>query len=239
VRGGKKIQLPASAPMMAFFSSRDQLPASCLSHDSPKHSHYRVCNSGTPFRNLNTCCFVWGPNTRCIMGRRQAFGGIGGRSRGPCALDSPHSSLSRPIKMPRWSRLAGERVVIFYSDVRWAWGENQVGQSDQRGHSAPTSQLEDGIVWTLEPSGRFSIRSLYLQLYQGTASKHFSGLWWIPVPMKMRIFLWQLARKRLPSNENIWRRRPPMWGYVPFARRWRIITTSSSPAPCQISVKCS
>jgi hypothetical protein len=68
------------------------------------------------------------------------------------------------------------------------------------------------MIWTLETSGRFSVRSLYLKLCQGTPSKYFSDLWRIGVTMKVQIFLCQVARKRLPSNENIRRRRGSAMG---------------------------
>jgi hypothetical protein len=71
---------------------------------------------------------------------------------------------------------------------------------------------QDAIRWALEPSGEFSVRSLYLRLCQGTPRKHYGVLWRIAVPLKIRIFLWQLVRKRLPSNDNIRRRRGPSSG---------------------------
>ncbi|XP_071677232.1 uncharacterized protein [Lolium perenne] len=77
------------------------------------------------------------------------------------------------------------------------------------------TQLSDGpdiISWALEPSGKFSVKSLYRRLCQGTPRKHFSDIWKIAVPMKIRIFIWQLLRNRLPSNDNIRRRRGPSSG---------------------------
>jgi hypothetical protein len=38
------------------------------------------------------------------------------------------------------------------------------------------SELQEAISWWLEPSGIFSVRSLYLKLYQGIPNKHFSEL---------------------------------------------------------------
>ena len=70
----------------------------------------------------------------------------------------------------------------------------------------------DSISWALEPSGRFSVRSLYRKLCTGTPTTQFSFLWSLKVPLKIRIFLWQLARKRLPSNDNIHLRHGPSNG---------------------------
>ena len=70
----------------------------------------------------------------------------------------------------------------------------------------------DRIRWTLEPSGRFSVRSLYRKLCQGASRKHFSDIWRIAVPLKVRVFLWQLVRKRLPTRANIAHRHGPSTG---------------------------
>ena len=70
----------------------------------------------------------------------------------------------------------------------------------------------DELMWTLEPSGKFSVRSLYRKLCQGVPRKHYSEIWGIAVPLKVRIFLWQLVRKRLPSGDNLTRRNGPSNG---------------------------
>jgi mannosylglycoprotein endo-beta-mannosidase len=89
------------------------------------------------------------------------------------------------------------------------------------------TQLSDGpdiISWALEPSGKFSVKSLYRKLCQGTPRKHFSDIWKIAVPMKIRIFIWQLLRKRLPSNDNIRRRRGPSSGRCALCSDWEDTT---------------
>jgi hypothetical protein len=77
------------------------------------------------------------------------------------------------------------------------------------------SEGHDGIPWVLEPSWKFSVKSLYRKLCQGTL-EHFSDIWKVVVPMKVRIFLWQLVRKHLPSNDNINCRRGPLSGRCAF-----------------------
>ena len=78
--------------------------------------------------------------------------------------------------------------------------------------SSRLGEEPDRIIWALEPSGIFSVKSLYRKLYQGIPQKHFSEIWKIAIPLKVRIFLWQLARKRLPANENIRKRKGPSTG---------------------------
>ncbi|KAK1613172.1 hypothetical protein QYE76_036845 [Lolium multiflorum] len=74
------------------------------------------------------------------------------------------------------------------------------------------SEPQDRISWSLEPNGKFSVRSLYKSLCQGIPHKHYGIVWEIKVPLKVRIFLWQLSKHRLPSNDNIRKRRGPSNG---------------------------
>ena len=44
------------------------------------------------------------------------------------------------------------------------------------------SPEHDAISWALEPSGKFSVRSLYNKLYDDTPRKHYSEIWGISIP---------------------------------------------------------
>jgi hypothetical protein len=70
----------------------------------------------------------------------------------------------------------------------------------------------DPMSWVLEPSGRFTVQSLYRKLCEGTPSKFFGAIWQLAIPSRIRIFLSQLVRKRLPTNANIRHRRGPSTG---------------------------
>ncbi|KAK1607529.1 hypothetical protein QYE76_031202 [Lolium multiflorum] len=74
------------------------------------------------------------------------------------------------------------------------------------------SEPQDRISWSLEPNGKFSVRSLYKSLCQDIPHKYYGIVWEIKVPLKVRIFLWQLSKRRLPSNDNIRRRKGPSNG---------------------------
>jgi hypothetical protein len=63
--------------------------------------------------------------------------------------------------------------------------------------------VSDKISWQLEPSSRFSVRSLYLDLCKAPTIKLTKYLWSYPIPLKIKIFTWQLARGRLPTNNHI------------------------------------
>jgi hypothetical protein len=43
----------------------------------------------------------------------------------------------------------------------------------------------DVISWTLEPSGKFSVKSLYRKLCMGDPQKHFADLWKLSEPLNV------------------------------------------------------
>ncbi|XP_071683729.1 uncharacterized protein [Lolium perenne] len=74
------------------------------------------------------------------------------------------------------------------------------------------SEGGDKVLWKLEASGRFSVKSLYNSLVQGPVSPLGSAIWKGRIPTKIKIFLWQMSRGRLPSNDQILKRRGPSDG---------------------------
>jgi hypothetical protein len=65
----------------------------------------------------------------------------------------------------------------------------------------PIQTDEDQITWALEPSGVYSTHSMYLRMSQGASVTYFREVWKTRVPPKIRVFLWQLIRGRLPSAD--------------------------------------
>ena len=45
------------------------------------------------------------------------------------------------------------------------------------------------IRWALEPSGRFSVASMYRKLAQGATVAHSKDLWSARLPLKIKIFI--------------------------------------------------
>jgi hypothetical protein len=76
----------------------------------------------------------------------------------------------------------------------------------------PVSTRDDVISWSLEPSGSFSTRSMYLRLSHGAEIVLFKDVWRTRVPPKVKIFLWQLIRGRLPTCEQVAKRHDPSNG---------------------------
>jgi hypothetical protein len=76
----------------------------------------------------------------------------------------------------------------------------------QETSSVELSNNGDTVRWSLEPNGKFSVSSLYQKINQGPSLPHESLLWSAKLPLKIQIFLRQMAKGRLPSNEQIHRR---------------------------------
>jgi hypothetical protein len=71
------------------------------------------------------------------------------------------------------------------------------------------SQGQDKIVWRIDQSGTFTIRSMHAKLSHGASIAHFKELWAARVPLKIKIFSWQMALDRLPSSLNMTTKRGP------------------------------
>jgi hypothetical protein len=76
----------------------------------------------------------------------------------------------------------------------------------------PIHTDEDQVTWALEPSGVYSTHSMYLRMSQGASVTYFKEVWKTRVPPKIRVFLWQLIRGRLPSADQVARRNGPTDG---------------------------
>lgn len=59
------------------------------------------------------------------------------------------------------------------------------------------------MVWPHNTSGKFSVKSPYSRLVQGRSSSKLQGMWRAHIPLKIKIFLWQAIRRRLPSSDQI------------------------------------
>ncbi|KAE8769567.1 dna replication licensing factor mcm2 [Hordeum vulgare] len=68
------------------------------------------------------------------------------------------------------------------------------------------SSDKDSVLWSLSPSGHFSVSSAYLALCRTPVIPWLSSLWKAPLPLKIKIFVWQLLRDRLPSGTEVLKR---------------------------------
>ena len=74
------------------------------------------------------------------------------------------------------------------------------------------SDQPDTVSWALTSSGKFMVKSLYLKLCQGPVQLVVKGLWRARMPLKIKLFLWQMFRDKLPTSLNIAKRNGPANG---------------------------
>ena len=80
----------------------------------------------------------------------------------------------------------------------------------------PLSQDPDTVSWSLSPSGEFSVSSAYQALCRLPVLQWLSPLWKASMPLKIKIFVWQLMRDRLPSGTEVLKRHGPGNGLCPL-----------------------
>jgi hypothetical protein len=49
-------------------------------------------------------------------------------------------------------------------------------------------------------------------MQEGAAVAYAKDIWTLPIPLKVKIFIWQLAKGRLPSAEQLFKRHGPSDG---------------------------
>ena len=73
----------------------------------------------------------------------------------------------------------------------------------------------DSGTWGLAASQKFSVKSLYSKLTEGNALDIARGLWKVGLPLKIKIFMWQMFRNRLTTANNVAKRNAHLMGLVP------------------------
>lgn len=78
-----------------------------------------------------------------------------------------------------------------------------------RGFISLQSRGHDEVLWRLEPPGEFSTGSLYKEIFKTATPCDMSGIWKARLPAKIKIFLWQVARNRITSGDQVQKRKGP------------------------------
>jgi hypothetical protein len=70
------------------------------------------------------------------------------------------------------------------------------------------SNSEDSVIWAFEKTGSFTIASLYRELTfpRLTNSWLIMMIWEVKIPLKIRIFLWQVCNDGIQSTEQLVKR---------------------------------
>ena len=65
----------------------------------------------------------------------------------------------------------------------------------------------DGVRWALEKSGKYSTKSMYRWMaHRGVVNKRKQRFWGSKLPMKLKIFLWQVCSNKLQTRVELKRR---------------------------------
>jgi hypothetical protein len=65
-------------------------------------------------------------------------------------------------------------------------------------------QTPDSVKWSLEKSGLFSTASLYRELmFPGVVNRWMMCIWRAKLPLKVKIFLWQVCNDKIQSAEQL------------------------------------
>ena len=83
-------------------------------------------------------------------------------------------------------------------------------------HEPLVDGVQDRVRWHLEPSGQFSTKSLYAAIAPSAAPPPLSMVWSVRLPLKIRIFMWQWIRGRIPSGVEVRKRNGPGSGLCPL-----------------------
>ena len=78
--------------------------------------------------------------------------------------------------------------------------------------SLSLNEDNDVVTWKLEASGSFLASSMYGKMCDGWATIHLKEVWHSKIPTMIKNSMWHMIRRRLPSNDNIWKRHVPSNG---------------------------
>jgi len=117
------------------------------------------------------------------------------------------------LAFPRLYNLSSNktgRVCDFYKNGRWFLKfRRALGHQDLVVWEALMDLLEevhlnnshDVVKWALEKSGTFTTKSMYRWLsHRGVINKRLQHIWQSRLPMKLKVFLWQISHNRLQTG---------------------------------------
>jgi len=93
----------------------------------------------------------------------------------------------------------------------FAWEEESVRECSVLLHNFVLQEnVEDRWTWRLDPTHGYSVRGAYrfLTTTVGVGDSHqVADIWHQQIPSKVSVFVWRLLRNRLPTKDNLLRRR--------------------------------
>jgi len=70
-----------------------------------------------------------------------------------------------------------------------------------------TNDKPDGVIWKLEKSGLFSVRSVYKHMFRISEDVDSKQLWKAKIPLKVKIFMWLTLQNSILTKDNLLKRK--------------------------------
>jgi hypothetical protein len=99
-------------------------------------------------------------------------------------------------------------------------------------HLHPTT-IDDQVSWALQPGGKFLVSSLYRKINHGPSLPHEKLLWKAKLPLKIIIFLWQMAKGKSQLTSRLTAGMENLMVSALFVVQWNQLATFSFLVPLQ------
>lgn len=122
------------------------------------------------------------------------------------------------VSFPRLFRICHDKAISVHTAGSCSWNSSYrrgFGEPEVREWNALMAKLsevtlteeEDGVIWNLEPSGKFTTKSIYRFITFGRVfDVRMLDIWRAKIPLKDQIFLWLAWRDRIQTTQQLKRR---------------------------------
>ena len=69
-----------------------------------------------------------------------------------------------------------------------------------------TTAKEDVVLWGLSKNAKYSTKSMYNWLEKPLHGSNYRWIWGVKLPLKIQIFLWQMAQNAILTRDNMKKR---------------------------------
>jgi hypothetical protein len=82
----------------------------------------------------------------------------------------------------------------------------------------PRNEDSDVVFWALNKNGKFSTKSMYVFLEKSISGANYKWIWGAKLPLKIKIFMWQLFQNAIVTRDNMKKRKWPGSPVCSFCR---------------------
>lgn len=129
---------------------------------------------------------------------------------GGCPLKLTFHNLFEICNQQEWSlhkTLKNDTIKLTF---RWNFGFREERQWEALSsilEEVTLDQQQDPVIWVLEKCNNFSTSSLYNAItFPGVENKWMMSIWGANLPLKVKIFLWELCNDKIQSAEQLKKR---------------------------------